>query len=77
MTFSINVDADVYVALNDSGPKPSWVDGTWTDTGNNLDSRESTTSVKTYSIYTKRFAAGQVSLGPWNSSTSMYTVIVK
>jgi glucose/arabinose dehydrogenase len=77
VTFSINIDADVYVALNDSGARPSWVDGTWTDTGTNLDTRESSTQTRTYSIYRKRFTAGTVSLGPWNSTSSMYTVIVK
>lgn len=77
VTFSITADADVYVALNDTGPRPSWVDGTWTDTATNLDTRESATATRTYSIYRKRFAAGQVSLGPWNSTSSMYTILVK
>jgi glucose/arabinose dehydrogenase len=77
VTFSISAAADVYVALNDAGPRPSWVDATWTDTAVNLDTRESATQTRTYSIFRKRFNAGQVALGPWNNGASMYLIAVR
>jgi YVTN family beta-propeller protein len=77
VTFSISAAADVHVALNNTAPVPSWVDASWTNTGTTLTTRESATQSRTYSIYRKRFSAGTVSLGPWNSSASMYTIIVK
>jgi len=77
VTFSINVAADVHVALNNSGPVPLWVDASWTNTGTTMTTRESSTTTRTYTVYRKRFNAGTVSLGPWNSTSSMYTVIVK
>jgi hypothetical protein len=43
----------------------------------NIDTRESATQTRSYSIYRKRFNAGQVALGPWNSSASMYLIVVK
>ena len=77
VSFSLTSDADVYVGFNDTAPRPTWVDATWTDTGVDLVSRETSTTSRTYSLFRKRFAAGQVSLGAWNSSASMYTVLVK
>ena len=77
VTFSLSGTANVYIALNNSAPVPSWIDDTWTDTGTDVTTRESSTSTKTYSVFRKQFNAGTVSLGPWNSSTSMYTVVVK
>jgi hypothetical protein len=77
VTFSVGVAADVYVGLNDAGPKPAWVDATWTDTAQNIVTFESSTQNRTYSVYRKRFSAGQVALGPWNNSASMYLVMVK
>jgi glucose/arabinose dehydrogenase len=77
VTFSIGAAADVYVALNDAGARPAWVDATWTDTGVNLDTRESSTQTRTYSIFRKRFNPGQVALGPWGSGASMYLIAVK
>jgi DNA-binding beta-propeller fold protein YncE len=76
-TFSISAAADVHVALNSSGPVPSWVDAGWTNTGTTITTRESATATRTFNVYRKRFNAGTVSLGPWNSTSSMYTVIVK
>jgi hypothetical protein len=77
VSFSLTSDADVYVGFNDTAPRPTWVDATWTDTGVDLVSRETSTTSRPYSLFRKRFAAGQVSLGAWNSSASMYTVLVK
>ncbi|HEX6708285.1 MAG TPA: Ig-like domain-containing protein [Albitalea sp.] len=77
VTFNISVAADVHVALNNGGAVPSWVDSSWTNTATSITTRESSTTTRTYTVYRKRFNAGTVSLGPWNSTSSMYTVIVK
>jgi YVTN family beta-propeller protein len=77
VTFNITAAADVFVALNDAGTRPAWVDATWTDTGQNIVTFESSTTSRTYSLFRKRFAVGQVALGPWNNAASMYTVMVK
>jgi hypothetical protein len=76
VTFSLSAAADVFVAANDIGPKPAWLDATWVDTATNINTQEAGTA-RTYSVYRKRFVAGSVSLGPWGSGSSMYTVIVK
>ena len=67
----------VYVGLNDVGTKPSWVDATWTDSGQNIVTLEADGTSRTYSLYRKRFSTGQVALGPWNSTASMYLVMAK
>jgi YVTN family beta-propeller protein len=78
VTFTVGATADVYVAINNLGTRPSWMDGTWTDTGTDLSTRETTAEVRTYSLYRKNFTSGtSVSLGPWNQGSSMYIVIVK
>jgi YVTN family beta-propeller protein len=78
VTFDINTAADVYVAMDDRIARPAWVDATWTDTGSEVIVRESSTTTRPFSLYRKRFNAGQVSLGPWNNSGSTnYSIIVK
>ncbi|QJR16029.1 Ig-like domain-containing protein [Usitatibacter palustris] len=77
VTFSVTAAADVYVGLNTAGPVPSWVDATWTNSGQSIVTREADGTSRTYSLYRKRFNAGQVALGPWNNSASMYLVIAK
>ncbi|QJR12261.1 hypothetical protein DSM104443_03346 [Usitatibacter rugosus] len=77
VTFSVTAAADVIVGLNDAGAKPSWVDATWTDTTENIVTREADGTSRTYSLYRKRFSPGTVSLGPWNNSASMYLVMAK
>jgi len=77
-TFAISAAADVYIALDNRAPLPSWVDSSWVDTGADLTMAESATVSRGFSLFRKRFNAGTVSLGPWNNTgTSMYTVIVK
>jgi glucose/arabinose dehydrogenase len=77
-TFAISAAADVYLALDNRSPLPSWVDSSWVDTGADLTMAESSTVSRGFSLFRKRFNAGTVSLGPWNNTgTSMYTVIVK
>ncbi len=78
VSFSISAAADVYVALDNRSPLPSWVDSSWVDTGADLTQAESATVSRGFSLFKKRFNAGTVTLGPWNNAgTSMYTVIVK
>ncbi|HEX3140758.1 MAG TPA: NPCBM/NEW2 domain-containing protein, partial [Rhizobacter sp.] len=78
VSFSISAAADVYVALDNRSPLPSWVDSSWTDSGSDLTQAESSTVSRGFSLWRKRFNAGTVSLGPWSDAgTSMYTVIVK
>lgn len=77
-SFTLSAAADVYVTIDNRSAVPSWIDATWTDTGADVTVRESSTVTRTASIFRKRFAAGSVSLGPWNNaSVSMYTVMVK
>ena len=77
-TFAISAAADVYLALDNRAPLPSWVDSSWVDTGADLTMAESSTVSRGFSLFKKRFNAGTISLGPWNNTgTSMYTVIVK
>jgi len=76
-TFTLNAAADVYIALNNNAAIPAWIDTGWTDTGSDITTRESSTTTRTFSVFRKHFEAGTVSLGPWNSTSSMYTVIVK
>lgn len=78
VSFSISAAADVYVALDNRSPLPSWVDSSWVDSGADLTQAESATVSRGFSLFRKRFNAGTVTLGPWNNTgTSMYTVIVK
>ena len=78
VSFSISAAADVYVALDNRSPLPSWVDSSWVDSGADLTQAESGTVSRGFSLFRKRFNAGTVTLGPWNNTgTSMYTVIVK
>src|SRR5262249_335133 len=78
VTFSLAAAADVLISLDNRAPLPSWVDETWTDTGMDLVIRENATTTRSFSIFMKRFAAGQVALGPWNSNAiSMYSIVIK
>lgn len=64
--FTISQDADVYLALEIRGGVLPWMTG-WTDTGMQVRSVErlfgATLSTRTYRLYAKRYAKGQVSLG--------------
>src|SRR6185369_5979848 len=61
VTFSIGAAQDIYVGANDLGPKPAWIDATWTDSGQDIVTREADGTSRTYSLYRKRFNAGTVS----------------
>ncbi|MCK4814400.1 hypothetical protein KA005_01410, partial [bacterium] len=75
LTFDVNKDCTVYVAHDDTiTTKPSWL-STFTDTGENLVSSDSS---KTLSLYSKNFSTGTVTLGgnEGGGSSSMYSVVV-
>ncbi|KRB23062.1 PQQ-dependent sugar dehydrogenase [Rhizobacter sp. Root16D2] len=76
-TFSLSAAADVYLAFDNRGALPSWVDSSWVDTGSDLTTSEGGTA-RAFSIFKKRLNAGTVTLGPLNNAgISMYLVIVK
>lgn len=74
VSFSINQQAAVYVAVDTRIGKLSWMDASWVDTGTSLKNSEATP--KTFELFKKTFSAGIVSLGPNNSGTDNYTVVV-
>jgi hypothetical protein len=72
LTFHVNQDVTVYVGHDDrTTPKPSWLES-FTDTGNDI-----ITSDTTLSIYAKDFSSGTIVLGGNEGTASMYTVILK
>ena len=75
VTFSINQQATVAVAVDTRIGRRSWMDSSWTDTGTQIRNDESTP--RSFEVFTKTFPAGPVALGP-NGSTgsSMYLVVV-
>ena len=78
VSFSINQQATVYVALDTRTTVPSWM-SSWTKTSLTLTDNQSS-GKNTYVLYSKPFGAGTVSLGPndnGNTDLNMYTVIVK
>jgi hypothetical protein len=75
VTFSINQQATVAVAVDTRIGRRSWMDAGWTDTGSQIRNNESTP--RSFEVFTKTFPAGTVALGP-NGSTgsSMYMIVV-
>ena len=77
VTFSINVTATVYVAVDSRVGKPSWMGSGWTPSGLTLTDNQ-VSGKNTFVLYQQTFLAGTVSLGPaGNTSDNMYTVIVQ
>jgi hypothetical protein len=79
VTFTINQQATVYVALDSRLAKPTWMDASWTSTGLTLTNNEGAGS-NSFPLYAKTFAAGQVMLGPndtGNTGVNMYSVFVQ
>jgi hypothetical protein len=73
VTFDLSAQANVYVAVDKRVGRPSWIDGTWTDTGMTV-----TTTNGTDELFRKAFPAGSVALGPQRSTAApTYTVIVQ
>jgi hypothetical protein len=75
-SFKLGSAQDVIVAIDDLGVRPSWIDASWTATGDKLGTLEVPGETRTFSAYRKNFPAGSVSLGLWVQSPSMYVVIV-
>lgn len=77
LTFTVSAGATVYVGYRYGWTLPSWIDGTWTDTGTSL----VTSAGMTMRLYHKNFPTGQVNLGGnatgGGTSTMMYVVAVK
>jgi len=75
LTFDINRNCTVYCAHDDGiTAKPSWM-SSWTDTGGNFTFSGST---RTFSLYSKSFSTGTVTIGgnAGDVSSSMYMVVV-
>ena len=77
VSFSLNQPADVYVTLDDRNTAPpAWMAG-WSNTGLKMTTSEGGTA-RSFTVYTKSFAAGTVSLGSsGQAGFSLYNVIVK
>jgi large repetitive protein len=77
VSFSLNQPADVFITLDDRVTAvPAWLAG-WSNTGLKMRNSEAGTE-RSFTVYTKTFPAGSVSLGPLNNAGfSMYNVIVK
>jgi hypothetical protein len=78
VTFRINVDATVAVAVDTRTGRPSWMDPSWVDTGTQLTDLEGTRYF-TFEVFEKAFPAGTVALGPDGDIAgvgNMYTVAV-
>jgi PKD repeat protein len=79
VTFTINRQAVVYIALDSRLTPPSWLDNTWTNTGLTLTDNQAA-GKNIFNLYSKTFAAGSVALGPndnGNTGVNMYSVIVQ
>ena len=79
VSFSINQQTTVYVAVDSRLPQPSWMDSAWSNSGLTLtDSQASGSNL--FILYAKVFPAGTVALGPNSatgiSSSNMYSVLV-
>ena len=71
--FTISRSATIAVAVDTRIGRRSWMDASWTDSGTSIRNNEGTP--RTFQVFTRTFAAGQVALGP-NGSTgsSMYMI---
>jgi alpha-galactosidase len=76
-SFTISQGATVYVGVDTRTTKRPWMDASWVDTHTTLTTHEGS-ATRTFELYSKSFAAGQVALGPdaASATTSMYTVTV-
>ena len=71
LTFEVNQDVTVYVAHDDRiTTKPSWL-ASFTDTGDNL-----VTTDTTLSVFASNYLAGTITLGGNEGGYSMYTVVI-
>jgi len=75
VTFTISQAATVFVGVDTRSGRRPWMDSSWVDTGTALTTDESGTT-RTFEVFRKGFAAGQVALGPNAANTNMYTIAV-
>jgi fructan beta-fructosidase len=76
--FTMNKQATVSVAVDTRRGRLPWLDSSWIDTGTSIATAEGTTS-RSFRVFAKVFAAGQVSLGPQAEpakASGMYMVVV-
>jgi cell division septation protein DedD len=76
ITFTIDQQATVYLALDTRLARPAWLDATWANTGLTL-TDNNRAGANTFAVYAKVFPAGSVALGPNDNGTTasnMYTV---
>jgi hypothetical protein len=79
VTFTVNVDATVVVAVDTRLARLPWLDPSWVDTGTQLVYLEGT-FFRYLEVYEKAFPAGTVALGPDGDTAgvaNMYTVAVR
>jgi glucose/arabinose dehydrogenase len=77
LNFVLLVESDVYVAVDQRTPLPSWIDASWVDTTQALSINEKGI-IRFFSVFKKRFNPGLVSLGGLNNpSVNMYIVVIK
>ena len=75
VTFTVSKAATVYVGVDARTGRRPWMDASWVDTGTTLTTDEGGTS-RSFAVFRKDFAAGQVALGPNAANTNMYTIAV-
>jgi fibronectin type 3 domain-containing protein len=89
-SFVVDKGVDVFIGLDDrcndeAGEKPTWMDGTWTDTGADMQVREHSGVIRTLSLWKKSMPAGTINLpgqidgntGLANTDAQNYTVALK
>jgi hypothetical protein len=79
VTFSVNVDAMVVVAVDTRIGRLPWMDPSWADTGTQLVDQEGT-FFRYFEVYRKAIPAGTVALGPDADTAgagTMYTIAVQ
>ena len=79
VSFTINQSATVYVALDTRLALPSWIDSSWSNTGQTLTDNQAA-GHNTFVLYAKTFPAGTVSLGPndnGSTNVNMYSIFVQ
>lgn len=76
--FTLGRAADLYLAVDDRIGRLPWMDPSWVDIGEDLILQEAVTQTRVSSLYRKRFAAGEVALGPNTcAQCNLYVVLVR
>jgi len=79
LSFTVNRQAIVSIAIDKRLKKPTWMDSTWVDTNTVLIDAETGVNTIKFEIYQKTFPQGSIALGPNQGVTAsdMYVVIVQ